>query len=92
MTTPFERTRALVSTRELLQEMLETNLPQNVPSYFRRQANRLLEHYPSLAEIEAAHNSNPEIFGPVPPFSRPSGTADVQGVIDETLLSAKERK
>jgi hypothetical protein len=42
MTTPFERTRALVSTRELLQEMLETSLPQNVPSYFRRQATDCL--------------------------------------------------
>jgi hypothetical protein len=52
------------------------------------QVDALLEHFPGLAEIEAAHKSNPEIFGPVPPFSRLAGGEAVRAAVD----AAKEHK
>lgn len=73
MTIPYERTRALILTRELLKRLAAEGT---------HNAAQLLKHYPNLAEIEAAHKALPEIFGPVPPFSRLSGSADVRGVIE----------
>lgn len=92
MTIPFERTRALVHTKEFLEAMLDPKATPRVPRWMRGKAKSLLKHYPNLAEIELMHKALPEEFGPVPPFSRRGGTADVQGVIDETLLSKKEHE
>jgi len=86
MTTPFERTRALVLTKDFLQRLSSLG-DDVVPLQISVEAEALLRHYPTLADIETAHKGNPQVFGPVPPFSRLSGTADVQGVIDATLLS-----
>ena len=44
-----------------------------VPPVFRaanQAAFTLLGHYPTLLEIETAHIALPDVFGPVPPFSR----------------------
>jgi len=90
MTVPFERTRALISTKEFLEAMLDPKATPRTPRWMRGKAKALLRHYPGLAEVEMAHKALPETFGPVPPFSGLSGTADVQGVIDETLLSKQE--
>lgn len=87
MTTPFERTRALVQTKAFLQELM-----QHEDESLRNEARRLLRHYPALAEIELAHLALPQFFGPVPPFSRLSGSADVRGVLDATVLSKIERE
>jgi hypothetical protein len=81
MTTPFERTRALVQSKEFLAAMLDPKQTPKVPRWMRGKAKALLKHYPGLCEIEMAHKALPEEFGPVPPFSRLSGTADAQVVI-----------
>lgn len=81
MTIPFERTRAVIQTREFLQELQRT--PRVLKSV-RKEAHRLLRHYPNLSDLNMAHQGAPAWWGPVPPFSRLSGTADVQGVIDAT--------
>lgn len=84
MTIPFERTRALIHTYELLKRLQDPKETPRVPRWLRGHAKALLKHYPSYGDIEQAHKALPDLFGPVPPFSRLSGTADVQSVIDAT--------
>ena len=81
MTIPFERTRALVLTKVFLQRLVEAETPLDSSS-LREEARALLRHYPSLSHIELAHVALPQIFGPVPPFNRLSGSAAVRSVID----------
>ena len=82
MTIPFERTRALVLTKELLQRLANSEDSAVVPGWLRDEATALLRHYPTYAHIELAHKALPIIFGPVPPFSRLTGSGTTQGVID----------
>lgn len=84
MTIPYERTRAVVQTRELLKRLLDPKATPRVPRWLRGQAETLLRHYPTFADIERVHRDVPDLFGPAPPFSRLSGTTTVQGVIDGT--------
>lgn len=73
MTVAFERTRALVQTKEFLEAMLDPKATPRVPRWMRGRAKALLRHYPGLAEIEVVHKALPDEFGPVPPFSRMHG-------------------
>lgn len=82
MTVPFERTRSLVQTKELLQRLQDAEGTPDVPAWLREEAAALLHHYPTFAELELAHQALPETYGPVPPFSRLSGSVTVRGVID----------
>lgn len=66
MTTPYERTRALVQTRDFLQR-LATLGDDAVPISLLMEAEALFRHYPGLAHIELAHKALPMFFGPVPP-------------------------
>lgn len=60
MTMPDERTRAVMQARHLLQQLaVETELPAKV----RREAQRLLRHYPRLSDMELAHLALPTWFG-----------------------------
>lgn len=70
MTIPFERTRALILTKEFLAAILDPTQTPRTPRWMRGKAKALLRHYPGLAEIEMAHKALPDTFGPVPPFSR----------------------
>lgn len=65
MTIPFERTRALVHTKAILEAMLDPKQTPRVPRWMRGKAKSLLKHYPGLAEIEMAHKALPTEFGPV---------------------------
>jgi hypothetical protein len=84
MTIPFERTRALICTKELLQRLQDPKETPRVPRWLREEARQLLRHYPTYSDVELAHRALPHLWGPSPPFSRLSGTGDVQGVIDST--------
>jgi hypothetical protein len=81
MTLPFERTRALIGTKEFLEAMLD---PKQTPRWMRGRAKALLNHYPGLAEIEMAHKALPDEFGPVPTFPRLSASFSARGVIAAT--------
>jgi len=70
MTVPFERTRALVLTKEFLEAMLDPKQTPRTPRSMRGKAKALLRHYPGLCEIERVHKALPDEYGPVPPFSR----------------------
>lgn len=57
MTTPFERTRALVYAGEFL-EALRAAEPGEISPALREQAHRILRHYPSNMEIGWMADSN----------------------------------
>jgi hypothetical protein len=80
MTTPHDRTLAVLQTKEFLEMLcsLDGVLPLTVVVL----AEGLLRHYPTLLEIEAAHKGAPEVFGPVPPYQKIGFTEVVQGVLD----------
>ena len=84
MTIPFERTRALVQTKEFLEAMLDPKQTPRTLRWMRGKAKALLRHYPGLSEINIAHEALPDEFGPVPPFSRLSGSGTTLSVIDAT--------
>jgi hypothetical protein len=49
VTTPIERTRNLVQAGALLKEI---RADKSLPSLLRNEADRLLRHYPTAAEIQ----------------------------------------
>lgn len=86
MTTPYERTRSILETKCLLQEMQDPKLMPRMPAAVREIARKLLPHYPSYADVELAHKALPMWYGPVPPFSRMSGDPQAVGVIEAATL------
>lgn len=65
MTTPMERTRALVQAGDFLEELRNME-PGTIPDTVREQANRILRHYPSTMEIADVVRSeaSKDVFGP----------------------------
>ena len=51
MTTPDERTRALLLAGELLTQLANSVKTSNVPDVIREQAQHILRHYPSRSDI-----------------------------------------
>lgn len=84
MTTPYERTRALVLTRKFLLRLSSLG-DDVVPLRLSVEAESLLRHYPAPGQVELAHQALPLIFGPVQSLSTMSITDDVQVDIDATL-------
>jgi len=75
MTTPYLRTRALVECKQCLTELADPARAPRDLGELQHIAQRLLQHYPTLLDIEAAHKAVPELYGPVPPFKRHGRTA-----------------
>jgi hypothetical protein len=73
MTTPYQRTRALIETNLSLHELQDPKLTPRVPADVREIARKLVRHYPSYYDIELVHEARPDWYGPVPPFSRAHG-------------------
>ena len=73
MTTPYERTRSLIETKQFLYELQDPKLTPRVPVAVREIARKLVRHYPSYSDVELAHKALPHLYGPVPPFSRLAG-------------------
>lgn len=92
MTVPFERTRALVQTKQFLEAMLDPKQTPRTPRWMRGKAKALLRHYPNLAEIEMAHKALPDEYGPVPPFSRMHGKTAITELGLDKLNSTLEPK
>jgi hypothetical protein len=67
MTTPYERTRALLETKSLLLKLEDPTREPPLPESAREHARALLRHYPSYSNIEAAHKALPELYGSVYP-------------------------
>lgn len=63
MTMPFERTRAVLQTREFLQWVLSADATPEVFTQAKREARTLLRHYPSSIDLHLAHLACPMWFG-----------------------------
>lgn len=60
MTLPYERTRAVCNTREFLLRLASPYVPggyRRIPTPVRREAMRLLRHYPSALDLKYAADS-----------------------------------
>lgn len=53
MTIPTERTRAVIAARGFLFALLDPRQTPRVPRAIRRQAARVLRHYPFSFEVDA---------------------------------------
>lgn len=62
MTLPDERYRAVMQTREFLQDLTDPRVYPRLPLKVRQQANWCLRHYPSGWDMEAATRGVPEVF------------------------------
>lgn len=79
MTTPSERTRALIHAYEVLKLLQDPKSTPRVPSWLREHARSVLRHYPDCSSIQLAHRALPHLFGPVPGRS-----ADVRDAASDT--------
>jgi len=62
MTTPDERARAVLHTKDFLEELCSTEAMPGVPDTVRDQARRLLRHYPARMDLVRAGRFCPHIF------------------------------
>lgn len=66
MTMPDERSRAVMQTKAFLLELQDSTKTPGVPEDVRKEAHRLLRHYPSPWHLDSAHRGAPDLWGPVP--------------------------
>lgn len=52
MTLPFERLRAVNSTRDFLRDLIDPSVTPRVPKEIRQRARSLLKHYPWDVEMD----------------------------------------
>lgn len=62
MTLPDERYRAVVQTAKFLQALSYSSEIKRVPLAVRREARRLLRHYPSEYDMNKVSQTSPDIF------------------------------
>ena len=66
MTMPDERTRAVLQTKAFLLDLQNTTMYPAVPEVVRKEAHRLLRHYPNARHLVVAHRGAPDLWGIVP--------------------------
>ena len=64
MTTPEERTRAVLKTRQFLVDLANSPQTSAVPEIVRQRAETLLRYYPEVADMDIAHRACAHWFGP----------------------------
>jgi hypothetical protein len=79
---PFLRTKALVQAKELLSALANPEGALAASANVQARARALLEHYPTLIDIQKLHEAAPDLLGPPPPFSRLAGGPQTSGVVD----------
>ena len=65
MTMPYERTKAVIETRELLQ-LLAGSDGSAVPSTIHEHARQLLRHFPLDVDLDVSAAALPGVWAPVP--------------------------
>lgn len=71
MTMPDERFRAVIETKNFLNELLDPKKTPRLPKHVRKQALWCLRHYPSYWDMERVSSCSPEIFQPtIEPLTR----------------------
>lgn len=81
MTMPFERTRAVLQTRDFLQWVLGADATADVFVQAKREARTLLRHYPSSIDLHLAHLACPMWFGPTLEPRRPMQPGEVERLV-----------
>jgi len=64
MTTPYERTKAVIETRELLQLLARSEAPA-APSTIQDLARRLLRHFPLAIDLDVSAAALPSMWASV---------------------------
>jgi len=67
MTTPRERTRSVIQTRVFLRALCSPWGIGGVPADVRREALRLLTHYPDDSHLDLAAIAWPDVWAPLSP-------------------------
>lgn len=62
MTTPDERVRAVLHTKDFLENLCSSETTPSLPDAVRQEARRLLRHYPSRMDLTRASRFCPHIF------------------------------
>lgn len=70
MTTPHERTLAVVRTRQFLRELSDPSLTPRVPLRIRQRAMSLLKHLTDNAALSHAADACPAVFGPLDDWTK----------------------
>jgi hypothetical protein len=65
VTIPYERTRAVVATKDFLQALQDPKQTPRVPAKIRYWAKTLQRHYPEAYQMQDAHEAMPHLFGPL---------------------------
>jgi hypothetical protein len=81
MTMPFERTRAVLQTRDFLQWVLSAEATSEMFKQAKRQARTLLRHYPSSIDLHLAHLACPMWFGATLERKRPMPPDEVERLV-----------
>lgn len=73
MTLPYERSRAVISTREFLSKVASPYCGgyKRVPKEVREMARILLRHYPHAYELHEAAKAAPDVFAVQAGFDLP---------------------
>lgn len=59
---PYERTRSVIQTRDFLISLLDPKKTPRVPSKVRKEASRMLRHFPTPFDIEQAGKKSSDVF------------------------------
>lgn len=82
MTLPYERTLAVIKTREFLENL---SLDSTLEEALRRQADRLLRHYPSEREVLRVGKLEHILYGLPEGATLPMGTVVSAPVFGDRL-------
>jgi hypothetical protein len=63
LTTPHQRTRAALQTRDFLCQLSSPDAWPDIPSYVKDEVRRLLRHYPEAWHLTKLHDRIPEDWG-----------------------------
>lgn len=64
MTTPDERTRAVLETRKFLQALAAGRMSRQSPELLQQYGRMLLRHYPSTADMHLTSDALPAWWAP----------------------------
>lgn len=81
MTMPFERTRAVMQTKEFLQWVMTAEATSENFLQAKREARTLLRHYPSSIDLHLAHLACPGWFGPTLERKSPMPLDEVERLV-----------
>lgn len=66
MTTPTERSTAVLQAERFLRRLLDSKETPRVPRELREEAAALLRHYPTYFDLAISCRHAPFVWGPVP--------------------------